>query len=245
MAPAVGVNTVIISEERSSSTSGDSKAPGRARDALRHKMVRSKTPPPRLSHGSESDCISPRSRGRTSSRDYTHSYDGNYGAGNDDMIGVDLARTTGGWWEQHQLYIFASYVLGFGLLEVVVAMVLSTADGEVAAMTFTVTNVIHFFCHLIYLHWTKGGYGELQGELDSMTLWEQIEATPGTEWLRFGLRFVPTVICYLACIEAQWEWHTCIFNGFVWFVTQLGKLPFMNGVRIFGINSHPIIDKEE
>lgn len=182
--------------------------------------------------------IVPQSPRCTSSREYTHSYDGNYGAGNDDMVGVDLARTTGGWWEQHQLYIFIFYVLGFILLEVVVAMALSTAGNKVAVRSFTVTNVIHFAFHLIYLHWMEGGYIELQGELNALTLWEQIEATPGTEWLRFGLRLVPTSVCLLACYEAGFtkEWPMCLFNVSVFFFTQLVKLPIMNGVRISRID---------
>jgi ORMDL family len=217
----------------------------RARDAFRKTMVRSKTPPPRLSHGNESDAISPLTRGRTNSREYTHSYDGNYGAGNDDMIGVDLARTSLSWWSRHQANINLSYVLGTFLLEMFVGMVLTTFDEGLAKMSFTVTNVIHFFAHLVYLHWLKGGYGELQGDLEAMTLWEQIEATPGTGSLRLLLRFVPTVLCYCACIAVNWEWKMSFFNGLVWVLTELGKLPWMNGVRIFKINAHPVIGKDD
>ena len=85
----------------------------------------------------------------------------------------------------------------------------------------------------------------MQGELEAMTLWEQIEATPGTEWLRFGLRLVPMIICYLACVEGEWGDFICFLNGSVLFLCLLGKFSFMNGVRLFGINRHPAIDTED
>lgn len=239
LSPTVRVHAALESEEGSAGTSGEGR--NRARDAFRRKMVRSQTPPPRLNGSNTDDCISPRSRARNNSRDYTHSYDGNYG-GNEDMIGVDLARTTGGWWEQQKLYIFWWYVVGFSFVYAMVFMALTTADGALASMTFTVTNIIHFSVHLVYLHWMKGGYMEMQGELEAMTLWEQIEATPGSQWLRFGLRLVPTVLCYCACYEAQWESRICFLNGLIFFFCMLGKFSWMNGVRIFGINRHPAID---
>jgi hypothetical protein len=131
------------------------------------------------------------------------------------------------------------------LVGLVVAMAVSSAPGSVARMTFTVTNCIHFAATLIYLHWMKGSCGEDQGDLEHMTLWEQIEATPNTGWLRLGLRLVPTGLCWCACVEAGWELKECIFNVIVWYLTLLGKFPFMNGRRILGINAHPVIDKGE
>lgn len=226
------------------STPKSSEKEHRNRDAFRRKMVRSKTPPPRLSPGKEGNTMSPR-RDRVNSRDYTHSYEGNYGSGNEDMVGVDLARTSGGWWKQHQLYIFVTYVVGVFLLEMFVAMLLSAVDEGLAKLSFTITNVIHFFVHLVYLHWLKGGYGELQGDLNAMTLWEQIEGTPGTMSIRFGLRFVPTVLCYSAVIAISWEPYLSAFNIVVWGLTLLGKFSFMNGVRILDINSDPVLDRKD
>ena len=74
-------------------------------------------------------------------------------------------------------------------------------------------------------------------------------ATPGTTNLRIALRIVPTALCYLACIEAEAGWEdrraVCTTNVVVWYLTLLGKMPFMNGVRLFGINAHPVIGQEE
>lgn len=261
--PSVGIHTVTITSHHNNNTTTTSmsqESPNRTRDILRRRMDRSKTPPqvrppitpPRLSHSSEDDSISPRpARERVNSREYTHSYDGAYGAGNEDMIGVVVARTAGGWWEKHQLYMFTAYILVLLLVGLVVAMAVSSAPADkgaqfnLASMTFTVTNCIHFATTLIYLHWMKGSCGEDQGDLEHMTLWEQIEATPNTGWLRLGLRLVPTGLCWCACVEAEWEFWESILNVVVWYLTLLGKFPFMNGKRLLGINAHPVIDKGE
>lgn len=246
--PTVAIHTVAIPQPN------DSPSRTTTKDVLRRRMGRSKTPPPlrvpvtppRLCQTTEDDNICPRpARERVNSRDYIHSYDGAYGAGNDDMIGLDVARSAGGWWEQHQLYMFSAYIVVLWLVALVVTMAVSPAGGALANKSLTVTNVIHFAVTLINLHWTKGSCREGQGDLEHMTLWEQIEATPHTGWLRFGLRVVPVLICWSACTQAGWETKECSFNAVVLYLTLLGKLPFMNGVRLLGINAHPVIDKEK
>jgi hypothetical protein len=252
--PTVAIHTVTIPQPHNSSPSGNESPSRTTKDMLRSRMGRSKTPPqlqmpvtpPRLCQSTEDDSICPRpSRERVNSRDYTHSYDGAYGAGNDDMIGLVVARSAGGWWEEHQLYMFAAYFVVLWLVALVVTMAVSPADGALANKSLTVTNFIHFAITLINLHWMKGGCGEDQGDLEHMTLWEQIEATPHTGWLRFGLRVVPILICWSACTQAGWESKECSFNALVLYLTLLGKFPFMNGVRLLGINAHPVIDKEK
>lgn len=205
--------------------------------------------PPRLSH-SDDDSISPRpTRARVNSREYVHSYDGAYGSGNDDMVGVIVARDAGGWWVGQQWSMFTAYIMVLVGIGVVVGMLVSSLfpkEGRMACLTFTITNIIHFFVTLIYLHWMKGATREDQGDLEHMTLWEQIEATPDAGRLRFALRMVPTGLCYLACIEAGWkdDLAVCTVNVIVWYLTLLGKMPFMNGVRILNINAHPVINRE-
>jgi hypothetical protein len=124
----------------------------------------------------------------------------------------------------------------------VVTMALAPWDTDSINMKIsgTVTNFIHFVVTLIYFHWLKGGTHEDQGDLDHLTLWEQLEGTEGTGTVRFVLRLTPTLLCYVACIEAGWgrAKGLCTFNVFIWSLTMLGKMPFMNGVRIFGINKH-------
>jgi ORMDL family len=202
--------------------------------------TRAKTPPmtpPRLSHSDDDSTSSGPVRPRLNSRDYVHSYDGAYGDGND-MTGFDLAvRNGGSWWEHQQWFMFVAYVIVLTIVWVYTTMTVM--------LSWTVTNVLHFSVTLIYLHWMKGGTHEDQGDLDHLTLWEQIEATPHTGSLRLALRLVPTFVCYMACREAGFSEGPilCALNLAVWYLTLLGKMPWMNGVRIFGINSH-ITDKE-
>ena len=199
---------------------------------------RPKTPPmtpPRMSHSEDDSHSTGPSRARLNSREYVHSYEGTFGDKND-MTGFDIARTAGSWWEHQQWFMFLAYLIVLVAVWVFVTMTFSFPG--------TVTNVIHFFVTLAYLHWLKGGTHEDQGDLDHLTLWEQIEATPNTGTLRLALRLVPTLICYMACAEQGFSFWNCALNIVVWYLTLLGKMPWMNGVRIFGINAH-ITDKED
>lgn len=203
--------------------------------------------PPKLSQSDDS--LSPRpARGRINSREYTHSYDGSYGAGNGDMVGIDIARNTGTWWEHQQGFLLVSYIIVLIVVGLVVTMALAPWDNANINLKLsgTVTNFIHFAFTLIYFHWLKGGTHEDQGDLDHLTLWEQLEGTPGTGTTRFVLRLTPTLLCYLACIEAGWgeAQILCSVNVGIWSLTMLPKMPFMNGVRLFGINRHPVIDDQ-
>ena len=207
------------------------------------------TTPPRMTHSDDADSTSlgPAPRGRTSSHEYVNNYDKSYGCGSDDMIGFDIARHAGGWWEDQQWYFFSAYVIAVVLVGLVVMMVVSLADSKLGG---TVTNIIHFFVTLYYLHWSKGGYDDEHGELSHMTVWEQIAATPRAANLRMALRVVPTALCYLACLEAGWNvgwkgaWLVCAVNAVVWYLSLLGKMPFMNGIRLFGINADPLVGAE-
>lgn len=144
------------------------------------KYLKMPVTPPRMSPSNDDNdhSISPRpNRERTSSREFTHSYDGKYGAGNDfDMAGVDIRRTAGQWWEDQMWLIFSAYVIVLVVVGLVVTMIMSLfEDTRVSTLSGTVTNVIHFLVTLIYLHWTKGCCGWDQGDLDYMTEWEIIE----------------------------------------------------------------------
>jgi hypothetical protein len=233
---------VSYSDRKDSSSSNDIRK--------RWETVKMPSTPPKLSHSGidgADDSMSPHpARARLNSREYTHSYDGNYGAGNDDMVGVDIARESGSWWQHQQGFLLVSYVIVVLVVGLIVTMALAplSNDSINVKLSGTVTNFLHFIVTLIYFHWLKGGTHEDQGELDHLTLWEQLEATPGTGTLRFVLRLTPTLLCYIACIEAGWGQAKglCSVNVGIWSLTMLGKMPFMNGVRIFGINKHPVID---
>ena len=191
--------------------------------------------------------MSPRpNRGRTNSREYVSNYDKTYSCGQDDMVGFDIARHAGGWWEDQQWYFFSAYLIALIVVGAAVMFVASLVLADDSKLGVTLVNVVHFVVTLYYLHWGKGAYDDEHGELSHMTLWEQIDGTPRATNLRYALRVVPTIICYLACWEAGWDdWRVCAFNCVVWYLSLLGKMPFMNGVRLFGINDDPLLKKDK
>lgn len=111
--------------------------------------------------------------------------------------------------------------------------------------SWTVTNAAHCLVTILYLHWFKGSYLlDEQGELNAMTVWEQLEATPeSTAYMRRTLLIVPTVLAYMACVTTNFQPVSAVaFNVALWSVSMLAKLPMMNGVRLFGINRTAGID---
>jgi hypothetical protein len=129
-------------------------------------------------------------------------------------------------------------------------------------VAWTLTNIVHVLVTLIYLHWIKGNPADYmdgtQGEMNAMTLWEQIVSAPSIHlhdspsvMLRKGqvmidggatgsgrdvLVVVPTLLALASCYVANFESIYAIPNVILWAVVMLPKMPFMNGVRIFGIN---------
>jgi len=213
------------------------------------------TTPPRLTHSfGESDgdplvddTLSPKpQKQRCNSGDYRKDYNMKFST-NDDQTPLLLGQQSGAWWEAQKWTLFMCYVLGVVVLGVLSMMAVSLADSKLGG---TVTNILHFCITLWFLHWTKGGYHEDQGELNDMTLWEQIDATENCANLRLAFRVVPLILCYLACLEVGWNagwkgaWHACVFNCVVCFFSILGKTSFMNGRRLFGINKHPTLHEE-
>jgi ORMDL family len=111
--------------------------------------------------------------------------------------------------------------------------------------SITITHFVHTVFNIIYLHWLKGSLYDTQGELNALTIWEQLEGTTGTRPLRRMLLVIPTVLCYGSCHIIDYHPRSlCIVNILFWCVTMLAKLPFMNGVRLFGINRTPGIDDD-
>jgi hypothetical protein len=129
-------------------------------------------------------------------------------------------------------------------------------------VAWTLTNIVHMLVTLIYLHWIKGNPADYmdgtQGEMNAMTLWEQIVSTPSihlhdspSTMLRKGevmmdggatgsgrdvLVIIPTLLALASCYVADFEKLYAIPNFVLWGVVMLPKMPFMNGVRILGIN---------
>ena len=53
---------------------------------------------------------------------------------------------------------------------------------------------------------------------------------------------IPTVLAHASCHVAKYQFEYCVINVVVWAVVMLPKMPFMNGVRILGINRTAGID---
>ena len=73
----------------------------------------------------------------------------------------------------------------------------------------------------------------------------QLEAVPHAQnnvAVRRTLLTVPTVLAYTACVTSHFDPLTCFINVVLWSIAMLAKLPFMNGVRLFGINRTAGID---
>lgn len=179
------------------------------------------------------------SRPRMNSKDIPRTYSGLYGD-ESDLLPFELSRNrntdwmAGGWW------LLCTYV---GIILV----------GELVFMAFlpftiswTAAHVTHFVVTLVYLHWIKGSPNFYeQGEMNAMTLWEQLESKPcGDGGVKRVLMIVPTLTCYAACHFSLYDAKLCILNSILWIICMLAKMPFMNGVRILGINRTTGIDDD-
>jgi len=126
--------------------------------------------------------------------------------------------------------------------------------GWSASLTFT--NILHGMLTTLFLHWIKGSPNFYeQGELNAMTLWEQLNCSPDVgnaegeyqavvNSTKKVLVVVPTVLCYIACHFSNYDLVMCILNLIVWAVCVVAKLEGMNGVRIWGINRTIGIDDD-
>ena len=109
-----------------------------------------------------------------------------------------------------------------------------------------------------------------QGEMNAMTCWEQIVSKPAAHVHGGGgaslppggrasaraavasavrklrsrdvLCVVPTLLAHASCHVAGYQSEYVLINVGVWAVVMLPKMPFMNGVRILGINRTAGID---
>ena len=116
--------------------------------------------------------------------------------------------------------------------------------------SWTLTNAVHLLVTMVYIHWLKGSFllVDEQGELNAMTAWEQLEAVPDQDraaavaQVKSALLTVPTLLTYMACVGCHFDPVTCGVNVLLWSIAMLAKLPWMNGVRIFGINRTAGID---
>lgn len=180
----------------------------------------------------------PPARPRVNSRDIPRTYSGLYGEGND-LLPFELTRnpntewiTNAAGWQLLAIYIsiiFMCHLVFLGVFDM--------------ALCWTVTHSAHFIITMLYIHWIKGSPNFYeQGEMNGMTLWEQLESTKDTANAKRGLFIVPTVLCYLACHFSSYDPDLVLWNVGIWIVCILFKMPFMNGVRVLGINRTTGID---
>jgi hypothetical protein len=183
----------------------------------------------------------PPRRSRMNSRDIPRSYSGLYGFSDGDLLPFELNRHRDTFGTETN----TAWFLGVYLTLLTTVQLLSLTIMSDMRSTWTVTNAIHLMITLVYVHWLKGSLYDEQGEMNALTVWEQLEATQGTKPVRQVLLIVPTVLTWAACWAAQYDTSTSILNIVLWLIAIAAKLPFMNGVRIFGINRTAGIDDND
>lgn len=178
-------------------------------------------------------------RPRMNSKDIPRTYSGLYGDGSD-LLPFELSRNRNTDW-------MSDWWLLWTYLSII-------AVGELLFMaifpphySWTIGHALHFVVTLVYLHWIKGSPNFYeQGEMNAMTLWEQLVSTPNSRYAttRRVLLIVPTLLCYFACHFSNYSIGTCVINIILWAASMLAKMSCMNGVRILGINRTCGIDDE-
>ena len=183
-------------------------------------------------------------RKRVSSKDIPRTYSGLYGTGgeNGDLLSYELTRNVNTEWvSAGGSFLRITYCFFVFLMHILTTVFLPYN------LTWTGTNLIHGFVSIIFLHWIKGSpdcYD--QGELNALTLWEQLSSNPDTD-LAYGfskeiLLIIPAVLSYAGCHFSDYDTTICVINLLVWSICTLAKTRFMHGVRILGINRTAGID---
>ncbi len=136
------------------------------------------------------------------------------------------------------LWLYISFIMFIEFALVVLPLPIIQSHME---LSFTFTNIIHGVVTIIFLHWLKGSPNFYDhGELNALTLWEQLSCSPESNIVanqtKQVLIIIPTLLCYLGCKFVNWEKWICLLNLGVWFVCIVAKMENMHGVRLFGVN---------
>ena len=120
----------------------------------------------------------------------------------------------------------------------------TTTTTTASTTAWTWTALVHGLCTLLYLHWIKGSLYDDAGEMNALTVWEQWEAAGAdSRPIREACMVIPCLLCWIACHTADYEPRVSAVNVAIWtLICLVPKLPFMNGVRLFGINRTAGID---
>jgi ORMDL family len=198
-------------------------------------------------------------RTRFNSRDIPRSYSGQYSTESNNLLPLEFIRSQHIVTRNVSLVVFLSTYLTFiFILQFASASIVSSTTSRsdarawskhlqiILSSSWTVTHAVHCLVTLLYLHWLKGSYLlDEQGELNAMTIWEQLEATSeSSTHMRRILLVVPTCLAYMACLSSKFQPSTCTINIIFWSISMFAKLPQMNGVRLFGINRTAGIDDD-
>ncbi|TMW62906.1 hypothetical protein Poli38472_005524 [Pythium oligandrum] len=109
---------------------------------------------------------------------------------------------------------------------------------------WTYVSVIHGVVSFAIMHWIKGSPDEsnAMGDYRELTFYEQIdEGRPWSANKKF-LMLVPTALFMFASVATDYDLKHLLINFPIWATLILAKLPELDRVRIFGINSTVGID---
>lgn len=95
------------------------------------------------------------------------------------------------------------------------------------------------------MHWIKGSPDDCNmGDYRELTFYEQIDqGHPWTTTKKF-LMTIPTLLFLAASVATDYDTRHLLINFPIWATLILAKLPELDRVRIFGINSTVGIDDE-
>ncbi|KAJ8251827.1 hypothetical protein GJAV_G00225850 [Gymnothorax javanicus] len=132
--------------------------------------------------------------------------------------------------------IWLSYILGIGLLHLVLLSIPCVS----VPVVWTLTNLIHNLCMYLLLHTVKGTPFETpdQGKARLLTHWEQMDYGVQFTASRKFLTITPIVMYILTSFYTKYEWLHFILNTLSLLTVLIPKLPQLHGVRIFGINKY-------
>jgi hypothetical protein len=140
-------------------------------------------------------------------------------------------RAKGSW--TFYIMLLASFRIFFGL-----GLSLSPME------SWTIMNVVHAGVTFIVFHWIKGNpfhtpWVDMMGKGEKQTWWEQIDGsvqnTPSRKFLICVVVFLYLAAVHSTPFERQFFFVHAV-NLIAFLVVFVAKLPFMHGVRIFGIN---------
>jgi len=103
-------------------------------------------------------------------------------------------------------------------------------------IAWTLTNLLHTVITFSVMHWIKGAPFS-SGKYDGLTFWEQIDDGFQFTSTRKFLILVPLILFLLTIDIARFDPFLLTFNVVVSSLIIIPKLPFMDKIRIFGINN--------